>query len=434
MKTTKPQIFISSTIYDFYDLRSALKFYLESLGYEVFLSEYNDFPKEMDKNSYEECLKTIENANYFILLVGSRVGGFYDEAKKISITEKEYEKAYEQLEKGSLKLINIVRENLWVARNERKSLEKILVEEYKAKHELTDEDIQSLKNFKSDITNNAEYTFKFLNKIARVEEMKKAQASSNDFPIGNWIHTFKTFGDIVDVLKKEFSFSENIESMALKENLKYEILENLKICFQKFDNGEIYKINTYANRVFKKYKDEFKGASTFSHEDFKMFPLYLMFGIGLSSNLKTEFIDNALKSGKFLDYNNNTGRFEQSIFSKSLLKLKGYIEGLKNLESFEQLNVENRIKLCDEYKINSDQYSISNTLLLLISQIYHLQNQIVELSYALFLNIEGAGLLEEYNYDEKILSKMGEELKAEKITESDLMKFLQKKIEKAQKK
>jgi hypothetical protein len=32
---TKPAVFISSTVHDFRDLRSALKFWLEELGYEV---------------------------------------------------------------------------------------------------------------------------------------------------------------------------------------------------------------------------------------------------------------------------------------------------------------------------------------------------------------------------------------------------------------
>jgi Domain of unknown function (DUF4062) len=46
MENKKPTVFISSTIYDFKDLRSAIKYYLEELGFEVFASDYNDFPKQ----------------------------------------------------------------------------------------------------------------------------------------------------------------------------------------------------------------------------------------------------------------------------------------------------------------------------------------------------------------------------------------------------
>ena len=71
----KGKIFISSTIYDFKDLRSSLKYWLNELGYEVFLSEKSDFPRDASKNTYESCLDTIEKCVWFILFIGNRVGG-----------------------------------------------------------------------------------------------------------------------------------------------------------------------------------------------------------------------------------------------------------------------------------------------------------------------------------------------------------------------
>ena len=109
----KPTFFISSTIYDFRDLRSALKFYLEELGYQVYASEYNDFKVANDKHSYDACLKLIEECDYFILLVGSRVGGFYDIENKISITRQEYREAYKLHEQGKLQIISFVRDDVW---------------------------------------------------------------------------------------------------------------------------------------------------------------------------------------------------------------------------------------------------------------------------------------------------------------------------------
>jgi len=63
-----PTFFLSSTIYDFRDLRSAVKFYLEELGCRVLASEYNDFLKPLDRHSYEACLKAIEQTDYFVLV------------------------------------------------------------------------------------------------------------------------------------------------------------------------------------------------------------------------------------------------------------------------------------------------------------------------------------------------------------------------------
>ena len=138
----KPKIFISSTIFDFKDLRSSLKFYLESLGFQVFMSEFNDFKKKLDENSYNACLQTIRECDYFILLVGSRIGGYYNLADKISITQKEYETAYEKLKHKKLKILTFVRKEIWIIKEDRKMLEKVLKSDYKNKYEIEDEDIR----------------------------------------------------------------------------------------------------------------------------------------------------------------------------------------------------------------------------------------------------------------------------------------------------
>src|SRR5262245_30941069 len=121
-----PTFFICSTIYDFRDLRSALKFYLEEQGCKVLASEFNDFEKPLDTHSYEACLRSIHSADYFILLIGSRVGGWYDEAGKVSITQREYREAYNLHIAGKLKLLNFVRSEVWQVREDRKELSKHL--------------------------------------------------------------------------------------------------------------------------------------------------------------------------------------------------------------------------------------------------------------------------------------------------------------------
>ncbi len=69
-RVKRPTFFLSSTIYDFRDLRSALKFFLEEQGCKVLASEFNDFDKPLDGHSYEACLRSIHSADYFILVIG----------------------------------------------------------------------------------------------------------------------------------------------------------------------------------------------------------------------------------------------------------------------------------------------------------------------------------------------------------------------------
>jgi hypothetical protein len=48
----------------------------------VLASEYNDFGGNLDQHSYEACLANIDQADFFVLLIGSRVGGWFDESTR----------------------------------------------------------------------------------------------------------------------------------------------------------------------------------------------------------------------------------------------------------------------------------------------------------------------------------------------------------------
>jgi hypothetical protein len=433
MISNKPKIFISSTIFDFSDLRSSLKYYLENLGYEVLLSEYNDFQKDLNVNSYEACLSSIENCQYFILLVGSRVGGFFNEKSKISITQAEYRKAYKQLQKGKIKIINFVRENIWLSRAERKKLKNILIHEYKIKYDMKDEDIRHISNFKSDIANNAEFTFNFIDEIAKVKEMKKCQKDDTvELPIGNWVHPFKTFEDILNVLKIEFGFAKDIEEIGLKENLRYEIMENLKQFFIKI-KSKILKKSSMAVTIANEYKEETKGDFIISKEQMGLFPHYLATGIGFSSKINIEFVNHALFSGKFLEYDSINSKLKQSPLSIALINLKRDISKLKDLESMDHLNTLKRIELLEQFNNDSDSFKINNLVLYTIVLISELQEKIVDLSYTIILEMYGDyNLLENYSYDNIIYgNKIKDKLEKEKITELDIITYLSEAVQKS---
>ena len=121
-----PKVFISSTVYDFKDIRSALKFYLEEHGYIVYTSESSDFKVDVKVHSYEACLNLIDECDYFILLIGSRVGGWYDKENKISITRQEYRHAYQLHQQGGLQILSFVRNEVWQLKETRNELTRYL--------------------------------------------------------------------------------------------------------------------------------------------------------------------------------------------------------------------------------------------------------------------------------------------------------------------
>lgn len=180
---SKPIIFISSTILDFADLRSALYYQLTEMGYEVLVSEQNDFPVIRDKDSYTTCLKNIERCQFFILLIGSRVGGKYDD--KISITRREYQIAYELTKTDKIKIIPFVRRSVWDHRERVKELASFL------KHEkMNAEEINKIAYSKSHFAHDSQHIIGFINEVTHSNEMKLAVETCGERPKGNWIHIF----------------------------------------------------------------------------------------------------------------------------------------------------------------------------------------------------------------------------------------------------
>jgi hypothetical protein len=192
----RPTIFLSSTIYDFRDLRSAIKDHLEENGCRVLASDYNDFTKPLDVHSYQACLNTIQQADYFLLLIGTRVGGWYDPANRVSITQQEYRTAYQLAQDGKIKLLSFVREEVWNFRQSSKELSKHL----EGLSELDDEIRNKIKSRPKVFASDSDFIISFIDEVSRNKETTEALKGKGAFPIGNWVHPFTRFSDIRDVV------------------------------------------------------------------------------------------------------------------------------------------------------------------------------------------------------------------------------------------
>jgi hypothetical protein len=88
-KGFRPSIFVSSTCFDLGQIRTDLKQFIESLGYEPVLSEFKSFPINPAYDTIKNCRETVKNrADIFILIVGGRYGAIADDGK--SVTNLEY--------------------------------------------------------------------------------------------------------------------------------------------------------------------------------------------------------------------------------------------------------------------------------------------------------------------------------------------------------
>lgn len=115
----KLRIFVSSTCYDLGVVRSELRPFINSLGYEPVMSEYSDILYDPRSHTHDSCIKEVPNCDMVVLIIGSRFGGtgipsvlenfdfdflrslstkpeFLDNKDKLSITQLEILKAAEQ--------------------------------------------------------------------------------------------------------------------------------------------------------------------------------------------------------------------------------------------------------------------------------------------------------------------------------------------------
>lgn len=317
----KGKVFISSTIYDFKDLRSAIKYWLSELGYEVYMSEYSDFPRNAEDNSYKTCLSTIEQCDWFILLIGDRVGGkIHDDisGQTISITRKEYRTAYNLFIKGKIKkVISFIRKDVWTAKQERNSLCKATGNE-------------DLANIPSKHADDPSEIFSFIDEVRRIDDMADANKGKTEYPKNNWINLFNNFTEIVDTLKIELNLYNNISTLIWNANITEEIKQNLKnlVVKNSFGTFELFStITAIRDKCIQQLRGNGKSHVMLSYNDCDVICGTFIVNIILKSHILKE----SLLEGHFLEYNATTNKYETNCLYKKVSLLIDLIE--KNNES-----------------------------------------------------------------------------------------------------
>lgn len=387
MSGKKPSVFISSTIQDFRDLRSALRHYLTSLGFDVLLSEYNDFPKALDANALLAAFNTIHSADYYILLVGSRVGALYDETTGTSVTRQEYRVAYELAMQGRVRLALFVRREVWDLRRDRDALRNYLMNDFAASRELSPSEAEAIAHHPSTLANEPALLFDFLDEIARVHETRAAVLQIAEFPPANWIHTFVTFEDIVDTLRVHLQLSTPLSTIALKVNLRREILENLLLLTTK-SNSSISPSYAWAQFARKHSTGGMHDASHLPGRYLRWVVIYSLV-VFRGANLSQRFVDQALESGEFLEYDPDKGEYTSGAINDRLLQLSDRIRRLKStVETFRQPLTSFIARYNDIAKTEGD-VEVPNDDLLWPLALADIEQDLVRLSIALVRMLDG---------------------------------------------
>lgn len=191
----KPRIFISSTCFDLNDARSELTDFLEKYNFEVLNSQLKNFGVSPKKHSHTACLDQVENADFFIVIVGKRRGGTFVGSEK-SITNEEYNLAV----KRGIPIIVCVDRQV--------------------------DDTMHL--YKKNPTANFSGVVDDVRIFHFVEYIKSA---SED----NWVFQYNNVNDIKDILRSQFSYYLLLFSKSLLKNIaKEKKVDSSKLTFVKF--------------------------------------------------------------------------------------------------------------------------------------------------------------------------------------------------------
>ncbi|HDR7913476.1 TPA: DUF4062 domain-containing protein [Bacillus wiedmannii] len=286
----RPAVFISSTISDFADLRSALGFYLEKSGYRVYMSETTTFPVNPTISNFEQCFDLIDKSQYYILLIGHKRGSWYQNEVS-TITQEEFRYARNKFEQtGDISLLTFIRDDVWT-----------IINEYN----------RSQGTNKSKIMEDIDFTRGFIEEVTRNEEYITAQKQGQSYPKGTWVSRFSRFSDIVDVMAMTMNIETNRRMEILRTLALEELQENIRACFDDYTtSGDAFPYSlTQIYQGFSNAKD--LEGQKFPAKDVRKFALFGLYGAN-PKMFKTEAIKELVSSGELLDYDIDTKSYKKS--------------------------------------------------------------------------------------------------------------------------
>lgn len=101
----KPIIMVSSAVYGWEDLLEQIFSYLETFGYEVYMSHMGTVPLGPRENQFDACIRAVETCDIFLSILLPRYGSGKESPDEPSITHRELMRAVE-LEKPRYSLVH----------------------------------------------------------------------------------------------------------------------------------------------------------------------------------------------------------------------------------------------------------------------------------------------------------------------------------------
>lgn len=335
--SNKPRVFVSSTIRDFVDLRAALKYWLEELGLDVCMSEYNDFVRRPEEGTFESCFNAIVECDFYILLIGARRGSWYDEKARVSVTQQEYRVAARLAAAGKIKPVLFARQDVRTALRERRAARG------GGGGSVPDDGATP------SILDDPEFIASFIDEV----ETTEVQRLGIEGPAGvMWLYSFADFRDVVDALQVILRLHHSVRREALLANLRWEIDENLTTICQKVMGGIVPRSETLG---------PVRGTLTITAADWDQIVAldraqaghvakFYVTGLPAADRLLSVALSGALQSGEFLVYSQSEARLVDSAVQVGMRRLAREIHRFRLMRTQFQAREASLAKVIDDYR------------------------------------------------------------------------------------
>lgn len=233
------KVFVSSTCYDLSIVRSQLRTFLNTMGYNPIMSDYNDVLFDPRIHTHTSCIDEVSNSDMLILIIGSRFGGkgvpeavekigiikdntstaLSEIQENLSITQLEVLKAIEE----SIPIYTFIEQQVWHDHE--------LYERNKEKEIIDQIHFPSIEKQET-----AKYIFNFINFVRQRAK-------------GNNIFAFSKIQDVEEIIKKQWAsyFQKLLGEQRFRE-VEVKRIDNLTEQFEDLKTAILSSIGTGRER------------------------------------------------------------------------------------------------------------------------------------------------------------------------------------------
>ena len=307
-RTSPLTVFVSSTIDEFGDLRSAIKVWLEELGFEVMMSEFSDFGREPERGTFDSCFQGIDRCDYFLLLIGRDKGSSFDpDDPDSSVTREEFRRAIGRAEEGNLRILVFVRDEVMTALYERRELKRMMNDGEILTPETMSAVADAIDHIPSRTLRDPDFVRSF------VDEVRNTRIGTAPSGIAGslWTYRFKGFGDIVAAMRATMPVRRSLRRQALLANVDWELMDLISQLMSRNSRGIPMTDMDWLGRIRTEVdlgEIDVDRSLWLTPDQISRISLFLFTAGSPTANYPTPALDEAILSGELLEFDRAQGR------------------------------------------------------------------------------------------------------------------------------